>query len=253
MAEIVEEVSEEVSEMVAEEVKAKPEIPEKFKGKSLEDAVQMYSELEKVHGRQANELGMTRKEINELRQLNEELLKTRLSQQEKPKDVEIDDVDFIANPKESIRKVIETDPSLAEIRNELANEKRFRALTEFKSRHPDVDSIVTDPEFVDYVKSSPMRTEMYNRANNYDVVAADELMNGFKATRKKLTEAEVKAEKESRERAIKAASVDQGGSGESSTKMYSRKAIINMQLTNPQKYAAMEDEILRAYQEGRVK
>ena len=47
------------------------EIPEKYKGKNLEDIVRMHQEAEKLIGRQAQEVG-------EVRRLADELLKQKL-------------------------------------------------------------------------------------------------------------------------------------------------------------------------------
>ena len=63
--------SEGASNEVQEEP-AKVEIPEKYKGKSLEDIVKMHQEAEKLIGRQAQEVG-------EVRRLADELLKQQLS------------------------------------------------------------------------------------------------------------------------------------------------------------------------------
>src|SRR6056297_1567571 len=49
------------------------EIPEKFQGKSFEDVVDMYRNLEKDYGRKGNEVG-------ELRKLTDELLQLEIQQ-----------------------------------------------------------------------------------------------------------------------------------------------------------------------------
>jgi hypothetical protein len=61
------------SELEAEEAKlpeavsdAKPELPDRYRNKSLEDIVKMHQEAEKVIGRQAQEVGEVRKLADEL-------------------------------------------------------------------------------------------------------------------------------------------------------------------------------------------
>jgi hypothetical protein len=51
---------------------------------------------------------------------------------------------------------------------------------------------------------------------------------------------------------LRAAGVDVGGSGESSKKTYRAIDLQNLLNTNPDRYTAMQDEIMRAYSEGRV-
>ena len=43
-----------------------PELPEKYKGKSLEEIIRMHQEAEKLIGRQAQEVGETRKLVDQL-------------------------------------------------------------------------------------------------------------------------------------------------------------------------------------------
>ena len=60
-------------------------------------------------------------------------------------------------------------------------------------------------------------------------------------------------EKSARSGAVKAASVDSGGTGESSKKIYRRTDLIQLRIRDPQAFAARQDEINRAYAEGRVR
>jgi len=52
---------------------------------------------------------------------------------------------------------------------------------------------------------------------------------------------------------MKAASVDVGGSGEVSRKIYRRADLIKLKMTDPDRYMALQDEIMSAYADGRVK
>jgi hypothetical protein len=52
---------------------------------------------------------------------------------------------------------------------------------------------------------------------------------------------------------MKAAQVDTGGSGESSKRVYRRADLIRLKMNDPARYEALNDEILSAYAEGRVK
>ena len=64
---------EQVEEPAVEE-QPEPEIPDKYRNKSIHDIVKMHQEAEKLIGKQAQEVG-------EVRRLADELLKRELSQQ----------------------------------------------------------------------------------------------------------------------------------------------------------------------------
>jgi hypothetical protein len=65
----------------------------------------------------------------------------------------------------------------------------------------------------------------------------------------------VKVEKQARKQQIKAANTGNArGSAEGSRKkVYRRADIIKLMKTDPERYQALSEEILRAYSEGRVK
>ena len=58
-------------EIEQQKIEQKPELPEKYRDKSLDDIVRMHQEAEKLIGRQAQEVG-------EVRKLADELLKQQL-------------------------------------------------------------------------------------------------------------------------------------------------------------------------------
>ena len=81
------------SELEAEEAKIQDQvevdsskIPEKYRNKSLEDVIKMHQEVEKLVGRQAQEVG-------EVRKLADELIKQNLGQKVQHAEVE-PEVDF---------------------------------------------------------------------------------------------------------------------------------------------------------------
>ena len=110
------------------------ELPEKFQGKSIEDIAKSYSNLEQQYGKQGNELG-------ELRKLADSLIQKNLqeSQTQSPADVieqELSDEDFVLNPVEAVRKVVEE--SLKPIKENLTQTKVDNTLQRIQTAHPDV-------------------------------------------------------------------------------------------------------------------
>jgi len=96
VAEFVEEVEDkkeepQQEEVKAEEVKTEPEIPEKYKEKTLQDVIAMHQEAEKLIGRQGTELGELRRVANSYVQSQPQARQTEVK--------ETSDDDFFANPK----------------------------------------------------------------------------------------------------------------------------------------------------------
>jgi len=244
----VEEMTSTPQAQPANEVDDTPAIPPKYRGKKLEDVINMHLEAERLIGRQAQEVG-------EVRRLADELLKQQLSKKatETPKE-EVDDLDFFEDPKKANSKAVETHPAVLEARHAALQLKRQQASQALVSKHPDMGQIVQDPEFIDWVKSSPVRMGLYSQADQqYDAMAADELLSTFKTIRTRKTQELKEVADTTRKQSLKAASVDSQGTGETSRKVYRRADLIRLRLENPDRYDALQDEIMKAYAEGRVR
>ncbi len=224
------------------------EVPEKYKGKTAEDIIKMHQEAEKLIGKQAQEVG-------EVRKLADELLKQSLASN-KPQHIEQQEpeIDFFEDPKKAIQKELSAHPDVIAAREAALTFKKMQIQQKLNSDHPDFTQVVQDPEFVNWVKSSPVRMGLYAKADaEYDYDSANELLSTFKQI-KSVKAQETKAAGEvARQSALKSAAVDVGGTGESSKKVYRRADLIRLRMTDPQRYEALSDDIMRAYQEGRVK
>ena len=88
----------------------------------------------------------------------------------------------------------------------------------------------------------------------YNAEAADELFTLWKE-RKNIAQQTVAVEKQARKQQVKAANTGsaQGTSEGTRRKVYRRADIIKLMKTDPERYQALSDEILKAYAEGRVK
>jgi hypothetical protein len=230
-------------------VQADEDLPEKFKGKSMKDIVKAYEEVEKLAGRQAQEVG-------ELRKLTDEILKNQLKAQTQP-EPQAQEVDFFDDPKEAVNKVVENHPAVKAARETAALLKAQEVKQKLVEKHGDPEAFGKDPEFVEWVKGSKVRMALAAAAQNYDFDAADELMSTFKEI--KAVKAAQNAEKAEQlqakqKQSLKAASVDMAsGTGESSKKVYRRADLIRLMQTDPKRYEALQPEIMAAYVEGRVK
>ena len=86
----------------------------------------------------------------------------------------------------------------------------------------------------------------------YDFDSANELLSTYKQIRGARAKQGEVLQENNRQLSLRAAGVDVGGSGESSKKTYRRIDLQNLLNTNPDRYTAMQDEIMSAYREGRV-
>ena len=232
-----------------EEPEPEETLPAKYQGKSLQDVVQMHQEAEKALGRQSGEVG-------ELRQVVDQFIQsqTQLTQQNAPQQEPTEDVDFFTDPEQAVSKAIENHPSVKQTQELNQQLKAQNALAQLQQKHPDAETIMKDPKFVEWVKGSKIRTRLLAYADQaYDFDSADELFTTWKERQQVVTQT-AEMEKQGRKKAVKAASTgNTRGSNPVSKKIYRRADIIKLMRTDPDRYQSLSEEILTAYKEGRVR
>jgi len=226
-----------------------PTIPDKYQGKTLEQVVQMHQEAEKLLGRQSSEVG-------ELRKVVDDFIQNQTQQQAPQQYVEPeDDIDYFTDPQAAVNRAIENHPKIREAQEYTAQYKKQTSLAMLNSKHPDMQSILQDPKFAEWIKASKIRTQLFVEADQqYNAEAADELFTLWKE-RKNIAQQTAAVEKQSRKQQLKAANTGstQGSAEGSRRKVYRRADIIKLMRTDPERYQALSEEILKAYAEGRVK
>lgn len=233
-----------------DEQETHPEIPAKFRNKSLEDVIQSYTELEKAYGRQSNDFG-------ELRKLTDSILLKQLESEkvdEQPQREAVEFEDFVQDPEGSIDRVISK--KLKPIQDKLSEKDKLDNMNAFEKKHTDWRDHVSTDEFQEWVHGSAYRTELFKRADQYDFGAADELFSTWKERKELLTGRQQEAEQQrtaQRNKDLKNVSTETGSTGQSSGKTFRRADLIRMRVEEPAKYQAMSEEIREAYQQGRVK
>ncbi len=241
------------SEAVAEEEEtitevSQEEIPEKYQGKSVAEVVRMHQEAEKLLGKQSSEVG-------DLRKVVDSYITTQLSPNEETQEAtKVEEVDFFDDPQKAVQQAIDNHPKIKQAEQYNQQYQQQTALSQLEQKHPDMRDIVNTEDFAKWIKASNIRTQLYARADRqYDYEAADELLSNWKE-RKGIVEQTAALEKQSRKVALKSASTGNvSGTGETSKKIYRRTDIIRLMKNDPDKYADNADEIMKAYQEGRVK
>jgi hypothetical protein len=246
---LIDDDKEELGELEAEEFKAEPksELPEKYRDKSLDQIVKMHQEAEKLIGKQAQEVG-------EVRKLADELIKQNLGSRQQQTRQEEPEVDFFENPQKAIQRTVDNHPDIQAARMATLEMKKAQIQQRLAQEHPDFGEIARDQDFANWVKSSPVRIKIFEQADaGYDFDSANELLSTYKQLRT-VKSKQVSDEGEvTRKQNLKAVGVDVGGSGESSKKVYRRADLIQLQLRDPDRYAALSDEIMQAYIEKRVR
>ena len=233
-----------------EEEVAQPEtIPEKYRGKSLEEVVQMHQEAEKLMGKQSSEVG-------ELRKVVDNYIQAQLSQQQAPQQQqEDDDIDFFTDPKTAVSRAIENHPKIRKAEEYTQQYRKQATMAQLKANHPDMQKILQDGKFAEWVQGSKIRTQLFVQADQqYDYDAANELFSLWKE-RNQVAQQTAAVEKQARKQQLKTASTGNArGTGEGTRKkVYRRADIIKLMKTDPERYQALSQEIFNAYAEGRVK
>ena len=245
---LVDDEKEEFGELEIEQqkIEQKAELPEKYRDKSLDEIVKMHQEAEKLIGKQAQEVG-------EVRKLADELIKQNLGSRQQTRQEE-PEVDFFENPQKAVQRTVDSHPDIIAARQVTLEMKRAQIQQRLAQEHPDFGDIAKDQDFANWVKSSPVRIKIFEQADSgYDFDSANELLSTYKQLRGVKSKQMSDAGEASRKQTLKAVGVDTGGSGESSKKVYRRADLIRLKMQDPNRYEALSDEIMVAYQEGRVR
>ena len=229
------EETQEVLEPIEQELKEAQESDE-FRGMDFNKLKESYEHLEKRMSQQGQELG-------ELRQLSDTLIK-------QPKE----EIDFFENPDEAVNQAIEGNERIRSVEAKTIQMAEMYAKSELTRRHPDYEKIDKSPEFAKWVQNSKARQTLYRDAStNLDVDQADELIEMFKES-KSVQSVETEKLEGERKETLKAVKSDSGSTGGTTTKKIFRRAdLMNLQIQDSERYNDMQDEILEAYAEGRVR
>ncbi len=245
---LIDDDKEELGELEIEQqkIEQKAELPEKYREKSLDEIVKMHQEAEKLIGKQAQEVG-------EVRKLADELIKQNLGSRQQTRQEE-PEVDFFENPQQAVQRTVDNHPDILAARQVTQEMRRAQIQQRLAQEHPDFGEIAKEQDFANWVKSSPIRIKIFEQADSgYDFDSANELLSTYKQLRSVKQKQTSDDGEVTRKQNLKAVGVDVGGSGESTKKVYRRADLIRLKMQDPNRYDALSDEIMAAYQEGRVR
>ncbi len=245
------EVEVETEDTTKEGAEAKPsfEIPEKFQNKTAEEIAQSYIELEKELGRKNNDIG-------ELRKLTDQFLHQELSRkpnddpkQEDELSIEFDEL--VENPAKVVKTVV--DKEVAKVTKRFEEQAYKTQVEKFLSNNPDYEEVSQSQEFYNWANASPYRARQLMQAQAGDLEAAQEILSGFREQTVLLKEIAEKEKEAERNEQLAAASTEESGTGETPGRVFKRAELMRMRMSDPDKYESLNEEITKAYMEGRVR
>jgi len=244
---------EDVTEVQAEETQQPEyEIPDKYTGKSMQEVIEMHQNVEKVMSKQSNEVGEQRKLIQSLIDAQNTATNTA-----PPEETFTQEDNFFDDPLKSVNQAIENHPDVIKAREERVGNVQTHNLAALDKAYPDWQETVQDSSFQKFIGDSPTRVEMFRKADaEYRSDLAIELFDWYTQTSMSEKTQEAKAgEKTKIQKAMQKTSSETRSSGDSvgGKKIYRRADLINLQVSDPNRYASLADEIHSAYAEGRVK
>lgn len=217
-----------------------PALPEKYEGKTPVEIAEMHQNAEK-------RLGEMRNEIGQLRQYVSEQIQSQQTQAQAPEQ----EVDFWSDPMGAIRQQVQS--QMQPIQEQLQQAQQAQVRAKLAVEHPDWQQIAQDQKFAEWVVQTPERKRQFERADSgVDYDAANELLTNYKA----MTGTEQQIQNEvKREHMVRAAITEEGSPHLSTQKIYSRLDLQRLKNEDPTKYSdpAFQEELARAYQEGRVR
>jgi len=158
------------AEASGQPVQKSEKIPAKYAGKSVEDMIQMHQNLEKLNGRQGQELGQMRRMADEILQLKKATTQTK-EEVRQPVTVE----SLLNDPEKALRSAVDSSDL---VRRTQAAEDRVARLESkitqesFVSKFPSFADDMQDPEFTAFVQANPARQVLGTAAAKDDYNAA---------------------------------------------------------------------------------
>lgn len=233
-------------------------LPEKLRGKSITEIAQLYLNLESAHGRMANDLGTQRKLTDVVLGLKRE---NDLSNNAAPEKVQIKSDELFENPTAALERF--QAPRDAENDQRVARLEQQLQAQAFTMRHPDYQQVAAEPEFVQWIASSPTRLRAAELARTGDWDAGSDLLTEYKASKpNKVVDDEDDVDEVEEEKPLskaRKASLESGSQGNAGArkvgKILKRADLMKLRVEQPDVYYQdeLQEEIIAAYAEGRVK
>lgn len=240
-----------------------PELPEKYRGKSIEDIVKMHQEAERLASRVGNDLA-------EQRRLTDTLLEIRKTDNAKvPEKKPVTADELFQDPNKAIEQAIlnsKASETITQTQQRLHQMEMRLGQREFEERYPTYRQDAQNETFQAWALKNPARADLLRRADQYDFQAANALWDMW-AEHKEVTGTSkaVDDAADDRKQRMKAARTVKAAAGEGSgvnKPIYSRAKLMELRVLaaqGDQKARLKIDdpdfqrELTLAYEEGRVR
>jgi hypothetical protein len=231
------------------------EVDPRFAGKSTDEIVRMYKNLESHSGRLASQVGETRRQIDQL------ILGKRTDdlRQAGAEPVKIQATDLMTNPTEAIDRLIQSreSPKISALQERINQIEMQLGQTTFALKHPNAQEDTIDPAFQAWVQETPLRQKLMADAAGGNPYASDALLTEWNHAKPQaaVNTNAMRAQELARKVALESSNVGSESGNSPSTRSartVSRRDLIKLRQTDPDKYDAMGAEIFRAYAEKRV-
>lgn len=231
----------------------KNELPEKYRGKTIEEIVEMHRNSESRLGQLQNEVGQLRGLVSDMAQVQ----RPTASPTEDKEALDVSGDDLISDPVETIRRVIQ--PELDNLKKESSEKEAKNAIAQAASKlqmdFPDMNAIAADPEFQKWA----IRTS--SRERDLQIAAQGEGIEAIEAARRLLEDwkdfkslTSASDDSEGVEKAKQVANANPTGTVKvSSDELVYETDVLEVLRTDPARYRSpsYQKELLRAIKEGR--
>lgn len=156
-------------------------VSRRFDGKSLEDVLESYAELEQLKSRQGEDLGKLRKTVDQLLELQSQIVTQPQTQTSVVEDAGITTDDLYSDPNAAVGRVVkreskETADRLARVEQELQRREVELGMQSLEGKYRGWKQEIATPEFLNWIAQSPARQRLAASANAYDFASANDLL-----------------------------------------------------------------------------
>lgn len=218
--EALKQAQDELDKELEDTKKTSGEIPDKYRGKSLEEVIAIAENMEKRASRLGHEVG-------QLRQLRTQVELGTPTKKPEKKEVNVDAL--LENPEQAVETIVSQSSQVRELKDQVERISNDTAKREFEHNFPDYASDLQNDEFIEWALKNPVRRVLAQAADKYDFSAASELWSMWQERNELVAEAnKQKAEqrKQEKDKRLKDGTLESGtGNSTETKKVFSRRDI----------------------------
>lgn len=235
--------------------KASNEDP-RFAGKSREDVLEMYMNLESHNGRLANEFGQAKRTLDEL-MIDKRARDLNASTAKQVADTTVDPADLLTKPSEVLSRIVDqrAQELVSPLTKKVSELEAALLNNTFNAKHADATKVAGTPEFKAWANATPLRQQAAAAAAAGNLQAADLLLTEYKESRQSANSGAGTNLSAALE-AANAASLESSNAADPAArpagKQLRRADIMALRVRDPDAYERLGPQILAAYRDGRV-